>query len=120
MARSLRRRAIASSNASDKEQGGSGPQIAARVADALERASVALRARILARLLRSVGLLALAVIANGAFAKHVARATSEITVSIEDAARATRDQIYELVRYVQQSHPRRLQQVLDELSLAYG
>ena len=45
------------------------------------------------------------------------RATSEITVSIEDAARASWDQIYELVRYVQQSHPRRLRQVLDELAL---
>ena len=93
------------------------PQIAARVADALLRASGAFRARMLARLLRSVGLLALAVIANGAFAKYVARARAEITVSIEDAARASWDQIYELVRYVQQSHPRRLQQVLDELSL---
>jgi hypothetical protein len=93
------------------------PQIAARVADALLRASGAFRARMLARLLRSVGLLALAVIANGAFAKYVARATSEITVSIEDAARASWDQIYELVRYVQQSHPRRLQQVLEELAL---
>jgi len=93
------------------------PQIAARVADALVRASGAFRARMLARLLRSVGLLALAVIANGAFAKYVLRATTEVTVSIEDAARASWDQIYELVRYVQQSHPRRLQQVLDELAL---
>lgn len=93
------------------------PQIAARAADALLRASAAFRARILARLLRSVGLLALAVIANGAFAKYLGRATSEITVSIEDAARASWDQIYELVRYVQQSHPRRLQRVLDELAL---
>ena len=93
------------------------PQTAARVADALVRASGASRARMLAGLLRSVSRLGLAVIANGAFAKHVARATSEITVSIEDAARASRDQIYELVRYVQQSHPRVLQQVLDELAL---
>lgn len=91
--------------------------VAARVADTLTRASVGLRARMLARLLRSVGLLALAVIANGAFAKHVIRATSEISVSIEDAARATWDQIYELVRYVQQSHPRRFEQLLDELAI---
>jgi len=93
------------------------PQVAERVADALFRASFAFRARMLATLLRSVGSLALAVIANGAFARYVVRATSEITVSIEDAARASWDQIYELVRYVQQSHPRRLRQVLDELAL---
>lgn len=119
MPRSLRRPAAAV-RASVPVENGDGHQIAVRVADVLFRASGALRARMLARLLRSVGLLALAVIANGAFAKHVVRATSEISVSLEDAARATRDQIYELVRYVQQSHPRRLQQLLDELSLAYG
>ena len=113
---SLRRRLRRDSRNDEPESVGT-PQTAARVADALVRASGASRARLLAGLLRSVGRLGLAVIANGAFAKHVARATSEITVSIEDAARASRDQIYELVRYVQQSHPRRLQQVLDELAL---
>ena len=101
----------------DDAEGAAAAQVAARVADALLRASGAFRARMLARLLRSVGLLALAVIANGAFAKYVARATSEITVSLEDAARASWDQIYELVRYVQQRHPHRMQQVLDELAL---
>ena len=115
MPRTLRRRERAD-RSHDYQNDEAAPQVAARIADALVRASGASRARMLARLLRSVGLLALAVIANGAFAKHVLRATSEITVSIEDAARASWDQIYELVRYVQQSHPRRLEQVLDELA----
>lgn len=119
MSRSLRRRLRIARAFAHRGRGAS-PQVASSLADALDHASAPMRARMLASLLRSVGLLALAVIANGAFAKYVARATSDITVSIEDAARATREQIYELVRYVQQSHPRQLQQVLDELSLAYG
>jgi hypothetical protein len=119
MPRSLRRR-LRVARAFTRHGRSAAPQIASSIADAFVHASAALRARMLARLLRSVGLLALAVIANGAFAKYVARATSGISVSIEDAARATRGQIYELVRYVQQRNPRQLQQVLDELTLAYG
>jgi len=95
--------------------------VAARVADAFGRLNIRLRARMLGRLLASVGSLALAVIGGGAFAKYITHATSEISVSLEDAARATWSQVYELVCYVQQSHPRRFERLLDELArLGYG
>ena len=95
--------------------------VAARVADAFGRLNIRQRARMLGRLLASVGSLALAVIGGGAFAKYITHATSEISVSLEDAARATWSQVYELVCYVQQSHPRRFERLLDELSgLGYG
>ena len=94
---------------------------AAQVADAFGRLNIRLRARVLGRLLASVGSLALAVIGGGAFAKYITHATSEISVSLEDAARATWSQIYELVCYVQQSHPRRFERLLDDLArLGYG
>ena len=87
----------------------------------LRRLHIRLRARMLGRLLASVGSLALAVIGGGAFAKYITHATSEISVSLEDAARATWSQVYELVCYVQQSHPRRFERLLDELArLGYG
>jgi hypothetical protein len=71
----------------------------------------------LGRLLASVGPLALAVVGGGAFAKYVAHARwAEIPVSIEDAARATSGQVYELVRYVQQSNPQLFGQLLDVLA----
>lgn len=95
--------------------------VAARVADAFGRLNIRLRARMLGRLLASVGSLALAVIGGGAFAKYITRTTSEISVSLEDAARATWDQVYELACYVQQSHPRRVERLLDELArVGYG
>ncbi len=95
--------------------------VAARVADTFGRLNMRLRARMLGRLLASVGSLALAVIGGGVFAKYITHATSEISVSLEDAARATWSQVFELVCYVQQSHPRRLQRLLDDLArLGYG
>jgi hypothetical protein len=95
--------------------------VAARVADTFGRLNIRLRARMLGRLLGSVGSLALAVIGGGAFAKYITHATSEISVSLEDAARATWGQVYELVCYVQQSHPRRFERLVDELAhLGYG
>jgi hypothetical protein len=95
--------------------------VAARVADVFGRLNIRLRARMLGRLLASVGSLALAVIGGGAFAKYITHATSEISVSLEDAARATWGQVFELVRYVQQSHPQRFERLLDDLRrLGYG
>jgi len=65
------------------------------------------RVRVLGRLLGSVGPLALAVIGGGAFAKYLGNARwPEVPVSRDDAARATSSQVYDLVRYVQQSNPR--------------
>lgn len=87
------------------------------VAAAFEHLNIRQRARMLGRLLASVGPLALAVVGGGAFAKYVAHARlPEIPVSIEDAARATSDQVCEIVRYVQQSNPQLFGQLLDVLA----
>jgi hypothetical protein len=91
--------------------------IAAIVAGAFERINIRLRARMLGKLLASVGPLALTVVGGGAFAKYVAQARwPEIPVSFEDAARATSSQVHELVRYVQQSNPHLLGQLMDVLA----
>jgi hypothetical protein len=76
---------------------------------------IALRARLLGRLLASVGPLALRVVGGGVFAKYVRHARSpEIPVSLEDAARATSTQVCDLVHYVEQSNPN----LVEELSTA--
>jgi hypothetical protein len=91
--------------------------VPAIVAGAFDRLNIRQRARMLGRLLASVGPLALAVVGGGAFAKYVAQARwPEIPVSLEDAARATSEQVYELVRYVQQSNPQLLNQLLNLLA----
>ena len=93
------------------------PPVPAIVAGAFDRLNIRQRARMLGRLLASVGPLALAVVGGGAFAKYVAQARlSEIPVSLEDAAGATSEQVYELVRYVQQSNPQLLSQLLNLLA----
>jgi hypothetical protein len=85
----------------------------ALVANVFTRARLVLRARMLRRLLLPVGPLALTVIAGGVFAKYVAQARwSRLSVSLEDAARVTTNQVFELVRYVEQSNPAVLQQVM--------
>jgi hypothetical protein len=97
--------------------GGPSPPLAAIIADAFVRLNLRQRARMLGRLLASVGPLALAVVGGGAFAKYVAQARwPEIPVSLEDAARATSGQVHELVRYVQQSNPQLFSQLLDVLA----
>jgi hypothetical protein len=74
---------------------------------------IAQRARLLSRLLASVGPLALKVVGGGVFAKYVRHARSpEIPVSFDDAAHATSSQVCELVHYVEQSNPR----LVEELS----
>lgn len=93
------------------------PSLPAIVAGAFERLNIRLRARMLGRLLPSVGPLAMAAIAGGAFAKYIAHARwPEIPVSFEDGARATSGQVYELVRYVQQSNPQFVNQMMDLLT----
>jgi hypothetical protein len=85
------------------------------VARSFAKFDVALRARLLGRLLASVGPLALKVVGGGVFAKYVRHARSpEIPVSYEDAARATSTQVRDLVHYVEQSNP----DVVEELSTA--
>ena len=85
----------------------------ALVASIFARTRLALRARLLRRLLLPVGPLALTVIAGGAFAKYVEHARwPRLKVSLEDAARVTTSQVFELVRYVEQSDPAVLQQLM--------
>ena len=75
------------------------------------------RTRLLGSLLGSVGPLALAVVGGGVFAKYLRHARwPEIPVSLEDAARATSSQVYELVRYVEQSNPHLIAGLLAALS----
>ena len=91
--------------------------LAAIVASAVAKTHLVLRARALRRLLMPVGPLALTVLAGGAFAKYVEYARwSRLSVSIDDAARVTSTQIVELVRYVEQSSPNILEQVMVMLS----
>jgi len=92
-------------------------QVPAIVAGAFGRLNLRRRARMLGRLLASVGPLALAVVGGGAFAKYVENARwPEIPVSLEDAARVTAAQVYEIASYVQQSNPQVLSRLLDVLA----
>jgi hypothetical protein len=70
-----------------------------------------LRRKLLERLLRPVGSLALAAIASGAFSAFLLR-----RVTLEDVARITADQMAELARFVAQVNPDVLQQILSMLA----
>ena len=84
---------------------------------AFAAAGVGLRARVLSRLLPSVGPLALTVLGGGAFARYVYNARwSALSVSVTDAARVTSTQIFELATYVQQSNPEVARQILGVLA----
>jgi len=92
--------------------------LSAMVARSFVKFDVALRARLLGRLLASVGPLALKVVGGGVFAKYVRHARSpEIPVSFEDAARATSTQVRDLVHYVEQSNPNLVEELSTALSL---
>ena len=93
------------------------PSLPTVVASAFTRLRLAHRVRVLRRLLIPVGPLALAVVGGGVFAKYAAQARwPRMAVTLEDAARVTSSQVFELVRYVEQSNPQALQQVLLVLS----
>jgi hypothetical protein len=93
------------------------PSLPALVAGAFTRLRLSHRVRVLRRLLMPVGPMALAVVGGGVFAKYVAQARwSQISVTLEDAASVTFNQVFELVRYVEQSDPQVLLQVVDILS----
>jgi hypothetical protein len=80
--------------------------VPAIIASAFGKLDLERRARLLGRLLGSVGPLALAVVGGGAFAKYLRNARwPEVPISLEDAAHATSSQVHELVRYVEQSNP---------------
>jgi hypothetical protein len=91
--------------------------LAAVIASAFARAGLVLRMRVLRRLLAAVGPLALVVVGGGVFAKYLRQARCpEVPVSIDDAARASSAQVFELARYVEQSNPHVVAQVLDALA----
>jgi len=87
------------------------------IAASFDRLALRQRARMLGRLLASVGPLALAVLGGGAFAKYATHARwPELPVSLEDAARATSGQVQEIVRYIEQSDPQLFNNLLDILA----
>lgn len=101
----------------NQETSRDGSMVPVIVARAFTAAGVGLRARVLSRLLPSVGPLALAVLGGGVFAKYVHQARwSALSVSFSDAARVTSTQIYELATYVQQSNPEVARQILSVFS----
>ena len=86
------------------------------MACAFDKLDVKRRSSLLGRLLGSVGPLALAVVGGGVFVKYLPNARWPVVpVSIEDAALATSSQVYELVRYVEQSNPNLIEGVLTAL-----
>jgi hypothetical protein len=89
------------------------PSLPTLVASTFTKLGLAQRVRILRRLLMPVGPMALAVLGGGVFVKFVAQAHwPRMSISLADAARVTSNQVYELVRYVEQSNPQALQQVM--------
>jgi len=93
------------------------PALAVIVAACFDRLALRQRARMLGRLLASVGPLALAVVGGGAFAKYAIFARlPEVPVSLEDAALATSAQVQEIVRYIEQSNPQLFNNLLGLLA----
>jgi hypothetical protein len=87
------------------------------VASVVTRLRLAHRVRVLRRLLMPIGPMALTVVAGGVFAKYAAQARwPQMSVSLEDAASVTWNQVFELVRYVEQANPDVLQQVIVSLA----
>jgi hypothetical protein len=75
-------------------------------------ASVVQRSRIVVTLLRPLGPLALVAVASGAFAGLLNRASAlGSALPIDDLAGFTREQVFELARFVEQVSPDALQQV---------
>jgi hypothetical protein len=71
-----------------------------------------LRAQLIACLVRPLGPLGLVAVAAGAFAGLLRRSSSGgVTLVINDVARYSNEQVYELARFVEQVSPQALQQV---------
>jgi hypothetical protein len=91
---------------------------AARLASRLyDGASAVQRSRIVVTLLRPLGPLALVAVASGAFAKllHHANVLGS-TLSIDELGSFTREQVFELARFVEQVSPDALQQVAGSIA----
>ena len=91
--------------------------LVAVVADAVPITNLPLRARLLQLLMIPIGPLAMTVLAGGVFAKYAEFAHRlPIPLSLEDAARVTSGQVAEIARYLEQSDPSVLEQVVVALS----
>ena len=86
---------------------------AARLASRLYAGAGAVqRSRIVATLVRPLGPLALVAVASGAFAGLLERVSAlGAALPIDELAHFTRDQVFELARFVEQASPDALQQV---------
>ncbi|MBW8759911.1 MAG: hypothetical protein JF586_20135 [Burkholderiales bacterium] len=106
----ITRRAIALGIATRQPREGSR---AARLAARLYAGATAVqRSRIVTTLCRPLGPLALVAVASGAFAGLLGRASALGNPwQIDDLAGFTRDQVFELARFVEQANPEALQQV---------
>jgi hypothetical protein len=86
------------------------PQLVSAV---YREAPAPLRTQLLECLLRPVGPLAIVTIAAGAFAHMLYRLRLHgVPVTVEDAARITSDNVFELARYVAQASPETLQRLI--------
>lgn len=93
------------------------PSLASIVASGVANAAPTLRAQLLQQLLKPIGPLALSVVAGGAFAKYLRFARRfAAPVSPDDAVGFTSAQLGELARYVEQSDPAVLEQLVVALS----
>jgi hypothetical protein len=81
------------------------------IADACRRAAAPVRRKLLERLLRPVGSLALGAIASGAFSVFLLRRVTQ-----DDVVRISAEQMVELARFVAQCSPDTLQQILAMLA----
>ena len=91
--------------------------VPATIASAFGKLDVERRAHLLGRLLGLVGPLAMAVVGGGVFAKYLRNDRwPNVSISFEDAARATSSQVHDLVRYVEQSNPHFVEGILAALS----
>lgn len=101
----------------DRRSSAGSPSLASIVASGFSRAGPVLRARLLQQLLLPIGPLAMAVVAGGAFAKYVPFARRFVVpVSAEEAMSITGAQLAELARYLEQSEPAVLEQLLAVMS----
>jgi len=91
---------------------------AARLAARLYAGATAVqRSRIVATLCRPLGPLALVAVASGAFAGLLDRASAlGSTLQIDELAGFTRDQVFELARFVEQVSPEALQQAAGSIA----
>jgi hypothetical protein len=95
-----------SAAAASRGPGADAPSIPDLVADAYQRAPAPLQVRLLECLIQPVGPLALAAVAAGAFGRLLyAREGQLPSLSIDDVARISAEQVQELARFVEQCSP---------------